>query len=284
VTAAIPEAKRLVLLGPGLPLPWPTAGVEADAFGELCADEPDALALWAPGEAWPTAFRLLAMYRSALPERCLVLTDRVPPLEVVPVDGRVAVAAAGRHGPIEQGRAPYRCADLRGERIFRLLLTGRTHGQADLEPLLGLHVLAVTTRGRWTIERWRPVLRDLFADGLEGAMPEPLHRDLSELGEAARAGEYAVIGGYHKLHRTVRGPAEWEAGARKYLTLAATRSPSAMAAVERWLGSVRGWAGQPAAIQERSRRTAARMLHWLADDPWISGERLLNRLGEVAAS
>jgi hypothetical protein len=193
----------------------------------------------------------------------------------------VALAAAGGHGPVEQGRAPYRCADLRGERIFRLLLEGRTHRRGDLEPLLGIHLLAVTARGRRMIERLRSALPDLFADGLGGTMPEPLRLDLDELSEAARTGERAVMGGYHTLHRTVRRPAEWEAGARKYLTLAATRSPSAMAAVERWLGGVSGWAGQPATIQERSRRTAARMLHRLADDPWISGERLLNRLGEV---
>lgn len=272
----------LLEIGGQAPVPWHGPVVGSAATGDLCAQGMDALTVWAPAGAWWQAFALVAMCRSASPDRCLVLSDQLPPLDRVPCDGRVAVVARGRQGPTLGGGAPYTCADLRSDRVFRLLLTGRARRQPALEPLVHAHVLARTRRGAAALERWRTVLPVLFRSGLAGMMPEELRTDLVELAAAARQAEHAVTGGFHALDPAVRGPAEWESGARTYLRLAAACSPAALAAVEDWLDATAGWHLQPPACQERLRVAAARLLHGLVDDPWPSEAQVAAMLAEAS--
>jgi hypothetical protein len=214
------------------------------------------------------------MCKSAAPEDCLVLTDRLPDLGLVPEDGRIAVAGGGRRGQIQAGHAAFSCRDLRGDRIFRWLLTGRVRRHPQLEALLRLHLLTATPRGRRMLERWRSVLPVLFAGGLLGMMPGELRADLEELADAARLGERAFTGGFHLLDPFVREPDEWEAGARTYLPLAAAQVPAARAAVERWLDSNTGWLLAPPPCSEQLRLRAAAILHRLVDDPWLPEDQV----------
>jgi hypothetical protein len=260
----------LVRLEAGPPLTWNGKVVEAAEAGPLCTQRPDALTVWAPPGGWWRAFGLVAMFKSAAPEACPVLTGELPPLELVPYDGRVAAADRQRQGPVQAGTAAYACADLRSDRIFRLLLAGRVRRQPQLEPLLRLHLLAKTEHGCRLLERWSDVVPVLFAGGLGGMMPEGLRTDLEELRDAARRAEHAITGGFHALDRLVRRPSEWEAGARTYLRLAAAQSPTALAVVDRWLDSAAGWGQAPPSVQEGRRLTAARVLHRLVDDPWLA--------------
>jgi hypothetical protein len=257
--------------GGAAPMPWPGAIRKASAAGPLCTQRPDLLTVWAPGAEWVRGFQLLAMFKSAPPEECLVLTDTLPPLDLVPSDSWVAVAGRGPRGPVQRGSAPFRCAELRSDRIFRLLLSGRVRRRPELLPLLRLHLLAGTDHGRCVLDRWEHVLPVMFAGGLAGMMPEELRADLEELAEAARDAEHAVTGGFHALDPVVRDPADWEAGAARYLPLAAAHSSEAMAVVRRWLDSAVGWEQAPRFCQETWRLTVARALHRLADDPWLSG-------------
>ncbi len=272
--APVFEDDEVLLALEGVPLPWPGRVVEAACAGPLCTEGPLELTIWAPGGAWQRAFRLLAMFRSAPAERCLVLTDALPPLHLVPRDGRVAVVVGRTQTAVHRGRADFSCAELRSDRIFRLLLRGRARRRPELQVLLRLHVLAATQQGRSVLDRWSDLVPVLFAAGLEGMMPEELRTDLEELTEAARSCEQAITGGFHALDPLVRGPAEWEAGARTYLALAASRSKDALTAVDRWLAAWPRWDLAPPDRQEELRRSAARMLHHLADDPWTSGDAL----------
>ncbi len=274
-----PEHSAVLLeLDTRVPMSWPGAVLKAAAAGPLCANRPDVLSVWAPSTGWVRAFCLLAMFKSAPPDECLVLTDELPPLDLVPSDGWIAVVNHGRRGPALAGRAAFTCADLRSDRIFRLVLAGRVRRRPELRPLLQLHLLTRTRHGCRVMERWGDVIPVLFAGGLEGMMPEELRADLEALAEAARDAEHAVTGGFHALDPVVRDPADWEAGARRYLPLAAAHSPDALAAVERWLAATAGWDGAPPRRQEEQRETAARTLHLLADDPWLPGDRVADLL------
>jgi hypothetical protein len=243
--------------------------LRAPAIGPLCTRRPDGLAVWAPGGSWARACALLAMVKSAAPEDCLVLTDAEPRLDRVPSDTWIAAGAGPEPAPPRRGAAPFTCADLRGERIFRLLLSGRVRRHPELRPLLDLHLLAATDHGRRVLDRWQPLLPDLFAGGLDAMMPEALRADLEALAGAARDAEHAVTGGFHALDRVVRDPADWEAGSRRYLRLAASRSPRTLALVEEWLARTAGWQDGPRYRQEALRVTAAAALHALAEDPWL---------------
>jgi len=264
-------ATPLVELDAPSQMPWTGPVMKARAAGPLCTQRPDRLMLWAPGDSWVRGFHLLAMFKSAPPEACAVLTDTLPPLDQVPSDGWVAAMRGAHPGPLQRGAAPFACAELRSDRIFRLLLSGRVRRRPELLSLLRLHLLAATDHGRCVLERWEPVIRVMFGGGLAGMMPEELRADLEELAGVARDGEHAVTGGFHALDPVVRDPADWEAGARRYLPLAAAHSPSALAVVERWLDSSFGWESAPAFCQETWRVTVAMALHRLADDPWLSG-------------
>jgi hypothetical protein len=249
--------------------------VRASDAGPLCTQRPDHLTVWAPGVTWSRAFHLVAMFKSVAPEECLVLTDQRPSLELVPSDTWIAEVAGHRREPGLRGRAPYTCADLRSDRIFRLLLAGRVRRRPELRGLLDRHALVATRHGGRLLDRWGTrVIPVLFAGGLEGMMPEELRAELEELADAARDAEHAVTGGFHVLDPLVRDPADWEEGARRYLPLAAARSPEALAAVRRWLDTTRGWEWELARRQEAHRVTAAAVLHRLADDPWLPGRRL----------
>lgn len=263
----------LLDLGGSPPVPWHGVVVGPAGVGPLCADGIGGLTVWAPARGWPQAFTTLALCKSVLPEHCVVLTDEPPPLELVPGDGRIAVVREGRIGPLLSGCASYACADLRGDRIFRLLLSGRAWRRPELEPLVGLHQLTHTPRGREVMDRWRDTIPTLFAGLLQEAMPAGLRDDLESLADAARQTEHAVLGGFHALDPLVRGACEWEAGARRYLPLA-VRVPEARAAVVRWLVDRPGWAALPPARQEALRLAAARILQRLVDDPWPSSVRL----------
>jgi hypothetical protein len=260
---------------------WAGRVVAACDFGPFCTQRPDGLTVWAPGDRWAHAFSMVAMCKSAAPEDCLVLTDVLPPLDQVPHDGRVAVLVNGWRGPAQPGRAVYSCADLRGDRVFRLMLDGRVRRRPRMAAVLEHHRLARTAHGRRLLDRWRQTLPVLFGAGLEGMMPDALRRDLTELQEAARHAEHAITGGFHSLDKLVRLPSEWEAGARTYLRLAATSSP-ALAAVDRWLDAGAGWAQAPPDRQERLRMTAARILHRLVDDPWLPESAILDLLRQEA--
>jgi hypothetical protein len=266
------DQEVLLLLDGRRPLSLPAPVVELDEVGTLCTERPVALTVWAGAGSWARAMGLLAMMKSAHPERCLVLTDRLPPLDLVPSDGRVAAMQGGGIGPIHAGSAGFTCGELRSERVFRLLLDGRARGRSDLRALLDLHALALTPHGRQVLARWSEVLPVLFAEGPIGTMPDALRADLEELKQAALDCEHAITGGFHALDSLVRMPADWEAGAARYLPLAASHSPTAAAEVERWLRAEAGWHRASAAQRERLRRTAARALHRLVDDPWL-GER-----------
>jgi hypothetical protein len=272
----------LVALEDRAPLDWPGPVLDAAAAGELCTRRPSDLTVWAPAGAWRQAFCLLAMCKSASPDRCLVLSDERPPLDHVPCDGRVAVVTELRRGPVRSGRARFMCGDLRSDRVFRVLLAGRARRHPELEPLLRLHVLARTLHGGQVIERWREVLRVLFASGLRGMMPSELTMDLEDLAAAARHGEHAVTGGFHALDPLVRGPSDWESGARIYVPLAAGRSPAALASVNRWLDANAGWELAAPQRQEELRATAARLLQRLADDPWPDDEQVAALFDEAA--
>ncbi len=253
----------------GQPVPWGGKVMEAEEAGPLCTQRPDALSIWAPaGSCW-RAFGLVAMCKSAAPEACLVLTDELPPLDLVPHDGRVAVVDGRSPGTARAGAAAFTCADLRSDRIFRLLLEGRARRRPELEPLLRLHLLARTEHGSGILDRWRDVTPVLFRGGLGAMMPDCLRAALDELRHAARCSEHAITGGFHALDLVVRRPSEWEIGARTYLRLAASHAPRAMAALERWLDRSAGWDRAPALTQELRRLAAARVLHRLVDDPWL---------------
>jgi hypothetical protein len=257
---------------------WQGTVLKESAAGPLCTQRPDSLTVWAPARSWARAFRLVAMVKSAPPEECLLLTDAEPPLELVPSDSWIAVSDRHHRGPMQRGSAAFTCADLRSDRIFRLLLSGRVRRRPALRPLLDLHVLAATRRGSRLIQRWADVLPVLFAGGLEGMMPEELRADLEELADAARDAEHAVTGGFHVLDPVVRDAPDWEAGARRYLPLAAARSPEALAVVERWLEVTAGWERASRPDQEWCRVTAATALHRLADDPWLSAPEVADAL------
>jgi hypothetical protein len=264
----------LLDLGGAQPIAWHGIVHGPSDAGPLCTQGLDQLTIWAPSGRWRQAFATLAMFKGALPENCLVLTDAPPPLELVPVDGRVAVVGRLRTEPTQAGRAAYSCADLRTDRIMRLLLAGRVRRRPGLEPGLRLHQLAQTPHGRAVLERWRGVISTLFAGGLQGMMHPELRCDLEQLAAAARQGEHAIVGGFHALDPILRDAAEWEEGARRYLTLAAAQSPRALAAVERWLAARTGWASAAPRRQEELRVATARILHWLVDDPWPSDDRV----------
>jgi hypothetical protein len=218
------------------------------------------------------------MVKSASPEECLVLTDEHPPLDLVPSDTWIAEVDGHRCGRAARGQAPHTCADLRSDRIFRLLLAGRVRRRPELRRLLERHALLTTPHGGRLLERWAHVIPALFAGGLEGMMPEELRADLEELADAARDAEHAVTGGFHLLDPVVRDPADWEEGARRYLPFAAARSPEALDAVRRWLDSTRGWECAFAHRQEAHRAAAATVLHRMADDPWLPGRPVADLL------
>jgi hypothetical protein len=276
----------LVDLVGNAPFPWRGDVVRAADAGPLCTQRPDRLTIWAGSAGWPSAFRLLAMCKSAAPEECLVLSGARPVLDQVPSDARVGWVVDGElPEPVISGRAPYLCRDLRSDRIFRLLLSGRVRRRPELRRLLDRHGLLATPHGRRLLRRWGGcIIPVLFAGGLEGMMPEELRADLEELADAARDAEHAVTGGFHVLDPVVRDPADWEEGARRYLPLAAARSPEARTAVWRWLGATRGWAGTYAARREAHRITAAAVLHRLADDPWLPGREVEERLLDGVAA
>lgn len=261
------EGGILLVLEPAPP-PWRGPVVELASAGPLCTERPPALAIWTPYASWPRAFGLLAMFKSARPQDCLVLTDRLPPLELVPGDGLVAAVDEAGVGPAHAGAAAFSAAELRSERLFRLLLEGRARRRPELRPLLDLHLLARTAHGRRVLDAWSDVLPVLFAGGLPGMMPEELRADLEELKQGALACEHAITGGFHALDPVVRGPADWEAGTARYLSLAASLSPPAAAEVARWLAAHAGWERLPEGRAEELRRMAARALHRLVDDPW----------------
>jgi hypothetical protein len=124
------------------------------------------------------------------------------------------------------------------------------------------------------LDRWSELLPVLFRGGLQAMMPVELRADLEGLRDAAKAAEHAIMGGFHALDGLVRRPPEWEIGAWTYLRLAATRSPSARAAVERWLDAGAGWDQASPQQQEQRRVTAATVLHRLVDDPWLDAVRI----------
>jgi hypothetical protein len=269
----------LVTLDGDAPVPWHGSVMPAAEAGLLCAEQVAALTVWAPDGTWLRATSLLAMCRSADSEACLVVTDTLPPLDLVPADVRIAAVEGHELGPVELGRASYACAELRSDRVFRLVLSGRARRRPKLEPLLALHTVSRTARGRRVIERWKAQTATLFGMGQDGTMPEELRADLSELATAAQHAEHAIVGGFHALDRVVRGAAEWEAGAARYLRLAASMSPGALTSVDRWLDSVAGWhEASPAGALHR-RLTAARLLHRLVDDPWLPGYALADLMG-----
>jgi hypothetical protein len=279
--SALPGAvspNALVELDTAAQMPWRDAVWKAESAGPLCTLRPDALTVWAPGESWVRAFSLLAMCKSASPEECLVLTDAMPPLDLVPSDCWIAVLADGHQGPVQRGRAAHACADLRSDRIFRLLLAGRVRRRPELRQVLDLHVLTRTAHGQRVMEQWSRVVPVLFGGGLEGMMPGDLRTDLEELAMVARDADHAITGGFHALDPVVRDPDEWEAAARRYLPLAAAHSPQARCLVEHWLRTTAGWEAADWCVQQSRRRTAAVVLHRLADDPWLPGFRLADLL------
>lgn len=271
------DAGVLVQLDGPMPMPWPGPIVPLHEFGSLCTRAPDRLAVWAPGDGgWTRACRLLALVRSAAPEVCLVLTDRRPVLERVPRDIWIATVASGCQGSAERGAATYTCADLRSDRIFRLLRSGRARGHPERRPLLDLHALATTDHGGRLLGRWTRILAELFGEGTEGAMPDALRADLDELGSAARDAEHAATGGFHSLHPEARDAVDWEAGCRRYLLLAASRSAGARAVVERWLTRTAGW--ESSRCPDALRVAAAAALRRLVDDPWLPAPTLAELL------
>jgi hypothetical protein len=144
--------------------------------------------------------------------------------------------------------------------------------------------MLATAHGGRLLEPWQRVIAVLFAGGLEHMMDGGLRAALEELADAARDAEHAVTGGFHTLDELVRGPADWEAGARRYLPLAAGRSPEALAVVRRWLESTGAWDRASAPLAEAYRKTAATALHRLADDPWLPGDRLADLLATSMAA
>jgi hypothetical protein len=270
----------LVTLAGEMPVPWRGIVVGAADVGPLSAARPEAVTVWAPRGRWPQACSLLAMCPSAMPENCLVLTDVLPRLNIVPRDVRIAAAERGRLGAVRQGLGGYACGELRSDRIFRRLLAGRAGHRPELAPVLTLHALARTRHGRRKVQRWSVVIAALFSGSADRTMPDELRADLEEFAQAAKNAQHAVTGGFHALDRVVRGPAEWSAGARRYLALAASMSPTAQAVVDRWLEAASHWDLAPTAIAEHRRLTAARILHRLADDPWLHGRRLSRMVGE----
>lgn len=242
--------------------------------GPLCTRGLDRVTILISGSEWRRAFSVLAMFKSVQPSGCLVLADDLPPLHLVPCDGQVAVIGPGRRDPNRRGAAAFQCADLRSDRIFRLMLAGRVLRQPQLAALPGLHELAQTPYGRTVLDRWCDVIPELFRAGLKGKMPADLRADLEGLAAAARQGEHAIIGGFHALDPVVRGAADWQAGAETYLRLAARQSPAALDAIGRWFSSRSDWALASPSRQEELRLTAARLLHALVDDPWPSERRL----------
>jgi hypothetical protein len=235
----------LVELDGPVPTRWTGEVVHASDVGALCSRRPDCLAVWARANAWIRGCWLLGMIKSALPEQSIVLTDARPRPELVPSDTWVATVERGRQGHARPGRAAFTCADLRSDRIFRLLLSGRARRRPELRPLLDLHVVMATSRGTSLVERWGKLIPALFAGGLDGTMPDDLRAALVELAEAARDAEHAVTGGFHMLDPVVRDGDDWEEGARRYLTLASSHAPEAAAEVDRWLGSTVGWTSAP---------------------------------------
>jgi hypothetical protein len=277
--SSLEERDVLLLLGGPPPVRWAGPVVDVAGAGPLCADRPEALTVWAPAGCLAHAFSLLAMFKSARFEDCLVLTDRPAPLEIVPHDASVATVERGRIGPREPGSAIYSCAELRGDGVFRELLAGRARRRRELRTLLGLHRVALTTHGRAVLDEWRDVVAVLFTDGLRGMMPAALRADLEELAQAALDAEHATMGGFHALDPIVRGPAEWEPAAAMYLPKAAAHSPAAAAVVERWLARNAGWQRAPLRRRDELRVAAARALHRLVDDPWLSPARTEDLFG-----
>jgi hypothetical protein len=268
----------LVQVAGSAPFPWRGEVVDATEAGILCTQRPDCVSVWAPGPAWRYAFHLLAMFKSAAPERCLVLTDVDLPAELVPWDTWAAEVTGSCWKPPRRGFAAYACADLRSDRIFRLLLSGRVRRRPDLRPLLDGHAMLATAYGGRLLQPWERVIPVLFGGGLEHMMDGSLRAALEELADASRDAEHAVTGGFHTLDELVRGPADWEGGARRYLPLAAGRSPEALAVVQRWLASTGAWERASAPHARAYRVTAATALHRLADDPWLPGDRLADLL------
>ena len=80
------------------------------------------------------------------------------------------------------------------------------------------------------------------------------------------------------MDEVVRDPSEWEAGARRYLPLAAAHSPEALVAVKRWLNSTPAWGRAPTQLARARREAAATVLHRLADDPWLAGNEVVGVL------
>jgi hypothetical protein len=272
------DAGVLVQVDGRVPIRWRGEVVQVGDAGSLCTQRPDRLTVWAPGVSWAYAFRLLGMCKSAEPRRSLVLTDVELSLDRVPSDTWVAVAAGDSWGPAERGLAACTCADLRSDRIFRLLLSGRVRRRPELRDLLDNHALLATPHGASLLEPWwERVIPVLFTRGLDRMMEEPLRLALEELADAARDADHALTGGFHTLDELVRGPADWEGGARRYLPLAAARSRAAPA-VQRWLDSTSAWEQAPAHLAKAYRVTAATLLHQLADDPWLPGDRVAHML------
>jgi len=60
-------------------------------------------------------------------------------------------------------------------------------------------------------------------------------------------------------------------------------SPGALTVVERWLTSMAGWHDASPAGALHRRRTAAKLLHRLVDDPWLPGQALADVAGEGPA-
>jgi hypothetical protein len=266
------------------PISWAGKVVPVEEAGPLCTQRPDHLTVWAPGASLARAFHLLAMCKSAAPERCLVLTDAQTPLERVPGDTWIAVVAGGGWAQAHRGLAAYECADLRSDRIFRLLLSGRVRRRPELRPLFDSHALLATAHGGRILERWERVVQVLFAGGLDRRMDDELRASLEELADAARDADHAVTGGFHTLDTLVRGPADWADGARRYLPLAAARSREVLAMVHQWLQFTGAWHRACGATANEYREKAATVLHRLADDPWLSGHGVEHLLGTIAAA
>jgi hypothetical protein len=278
------DTEVLVELDGPAPIRWSGDVVPASRIGPLCTQHPDRLTIWAPGPTWAYAFRLIAMCRSALPERCLVLTDVELSPDAVPSD-TWAAAVGRRQRAAYRGSATYVSADLRSERIFRLLLSERAWRRPELQTLLDRHALLATPHGARLLERWHAVaLPLLFAAGQPRRMGEGLRLALVELADAATAAERSVIGGFHALDEVVRDPSEWEAGARTYLPLAASHSPEALVAVKRWLDFTPAWARAPMQLARARREAAAAALHRLADDPWLPGHEVVEVLAKGDAT
>ena len=281
-SAASPDI--LVALAGPAPTGWTGEVVPAGDVGRLCSRRPDCLAVWTGADAWIRGCWLLGMIKSVVPEKSIVLTGARARLELVPSDVWVATVEGGRAARAERGHAHFTCADLRSDWIFRLMLSGRARRSPELRPLLDLHVLTATGRGVSLVERWRESISALFAGSGRETMPDGLRAGLEELAGAARDAEHAVIGGYHMLDPVVRDGRDWEEGARRYLTLAASRSAGASAEVHRWLASTAGWTAASRRTQEARRRIAAAALQRLADDPWLPAGAIARVLFQRAAS